>query len=402
MTPTLLPRVSIVTPSYNQAAFLVDTIHSVLDQDYPNLEYIIIDGGSTDGSVEIIRRFESRLAYWVSEKDAGQQDAINKGWRHATGEIVAFLNSDDVYEPGAIRAAAEYLAAHPETGMVYGHCYQLTEDGQRVGVLRAPPFDLKTLLLQNIIMQPTVFIRRSVLEDVGLLDPAMHRTMDYDLWLRIALRHRIDALPLPLAAFRAHADSKTFGVPQGFIRDLIKSLTRAFDDPALPAELRGLREQAMVNAYLMTILLCYGLDQQTHGRALWDEMVRQYPGYAASEEMLVEFVANNAVHMVETPWMTGQARNGLAWVDELLNDLPASAERLRRLAPRMAARIHTIRAFEAYWSKDYRSARAEITRTWRSDPGSLMNRGLLSIWLETVVGARVMNRWRQRRYARSV
>lgn len=401
MTPTHLPRVSIVTPSYNQSAFLGDTIRSVLNQDYPNLEYIIIDGGSTDGSVEIIRGFESRLAYWVSEQDAGQADAINKGWRRATGEIVAYLNSDDVYEPGAIRTAAEYLAAHPDTGMIYGHCYQLTQNGQRVGMLRALPFNLKTLLLHNGIMQATVFMRRSVLDGVGLLDTSLRHAMDYDLWLRIALRHRIDALSLPLAAFRAHAASKSFGEPQGFIRDLEKSLTRTFADPALPAELRALREQAMVNAYLMTILLCYGLDQETTGRALWEEMVQHFPQYDACEELVIELVANNAVHMVETPWLGAPGKDALGWLNEMLGDLPASADRLRRLAPRIVARIHTIHAFEAYWRRDYRGARAEISRTWRSDPSSLMNRGLLSIWLETVVGASVMNRWRQRRQARA-
>ncbi|MDL1897252.1 glycosyltransferase, partial [Anaerolineae bacterium CFX7] len=181
-----LPRVSIVTPSFNQAAFLEETIRSVLTQNYPHIEYIVIDGGSTDGSVDIIRKYENRLAYWVSEQDAGQADAINKGWRRATGEIIAYLNSDDTYEPGAVRAAVEYLAQHPETAMVYGHCYQVNEHGERVGTLRAIPVNIHTLLLHNAIMQPTAFIRRRVLDHTGMLDVELGHAMDYDLWLRIA------------------------------------------------------------------------------------------------------------------------------------------------------------------------------------------------------------------------
>ncbi len=131
MTTSSLPRVSIVTPSFNQAAFLEETIQSVLSQDYPNLEYIIIDGGSTDGSVEIIKKYADKLAYWVSEKDTGQADAINKGLIRVTGEIVAWLNSDDIYLPGTIRAAVEALQAHPDCGLVYGDVLSVDAKGSR-------------------------------------------------------------------------------------------------------------------------------------------------------------------------------------------------------------------------------------------------------------------------------
>src|SRR3989304_5754921 len=137
MNLTQYPKLSVVTPSYNQAPFIEETIHSVLDQDYPNLEYIIVDGGSTDGSVDIIRRYSGRLAWWVSEKDRGQTDAINKGFARATGNIFAWINSDDTYEPRAVGQAVKYLTEHSEAGMVYADCNYINEEGRVIG--RSPP-----------------------------------------------------------------------------------------------------------------------------------------------------------------------------------------------------------------------------------------------------------------------
>ena len=127
------PLVSILTPSYNQGRFLEQTIQSVLSQDFPDMEYIIVDGGSTDDSVEIIKRYANRLAWWVSETDQGQTDAINKGFAHASGEIFAWLNSDDTYQPGAITQAVESLLAHPEASLVYGDANLIDEHGRLMG-----------------------------------------------------------------------------------------------------------------------------------------------------------------------------------------------------------------------------------------------------------------------------
>jgi glycosyltransferase involved in cell wall biosynthesis len=182
-----LPKISIVTPSFNQALFLEKTICSVLDQGYPNLEYIIIDGGSTDGSQEIIRRYEARLTYWVSERDLGQTDAINKGFDRATGEIYAWLNSDDTYQPGALEEAAEFMRLNPAIGMVYGSAMYIDEEDRPIARYPARNTDLRGLRRGvNTISQQAMFFRSTLWRMVRPLDSTFYYAMDYDLWVRIA------------------------------------------------------------------------------------------------------------------------------------------------------------------------------------------------------------------------
>lgn len=205
------PRVSIVTPSYNQGQFIEETIRSVLLQGYSNLEYIVIDGGSTDGSVEIIRRYAERLAYWVSEPDRGQSDAINKGFFRASGKILAWLNSDDLYLPGAITRAVEYLEEHPRAGIVYGAYKVIEGDGCAVEDCSVPPEYSFATLLRYHFPQPTMFFRREVIERVGPLQVDLQYSMDWDLMLRAAMNGvNIERIPgPPLAAIRVWEGAKT-------------------------------------------------------------------------------------------------------------------------------------------------------------------------------------------------
>lgn len=211
MKPIALPTVSIVTPSFNQARFLEATIQSVLSQDYPRIEYIIVDGGSTDGSVDVIKKYADQLAWWVSEKDRGQTDAINKGFAHATGQILAWLNSDDTYEPRAVGEAVKYLLEHPEVGMVYADCNYINEEGRVIGKFPAAQTDLARLRRGYVhIPQQTMFFRAALWKQVGPLDPSFYFAMDYDLWTRIAqhaeLKYRAGQT---WANFRIHTSSKT-------------------------------------------------------------------------------------------------------------------------------------------------------------------------------------------------
>lgn len=223
--PTL-PLVSIVTPSFNQARFLEETIQSVLMQGYPHIEYIIVDGGSTDGSVELIEKYASlsvpgagnamskfrhSISHWVSEQDKGQTDAINKGFNRAKGDILAWINSDDTYNPKAVAEAAVYLMENPGVAMVYADCNFIDEQGRIIGKFAARQTDYRRLRQGYVhIPQQTTFFRAKYWRELGPLDSSFYFAMDYDLWVRLAARAPIKYLPGKVwANFRIHASSKT-------------------------------------------------------------------------------------------------------------------------------------------------------------------------------------------------
>lgn len=204
------PLVTIITPSYNQAKYLEDTIRSVLAQDYPKIEYIIVDGGSTDGSVEIIQRYAERLAWWVSERDQGQTEAINKGFARATGDVLAWINSDDTYLPGAVGEAVEFLTAHPEAAMVYGDANLIDGQGSVMGRFPARQTDLRHMLRGSVhIPQQTTFFWARLWKQVGPLDPSFYFAMDYDLWVRLAKLGPLLYEPRLWANFRLHGAGKS-------------------------------------------------------------------------------------------------------------------------------------------------------------------------------------------------
>ena len=203
-------KLSIVTPSFNQGKFLEQTIRSVLDQGYEPLEYIIIDGGSTDESVEVIRRYEQHLAYWVSEKDEGQPHAINKGLARATGDIVAYINSDDLYLPGAFRAAVDYFRTHPSCEWLCGDTVYFEVEGGPTRPIRTvlPASAAQCLSWDYKAPQPGMFWRRELLKE-GFQNRWRY-CFDHELYVRLLLAgHSCEHLPVTVAAYRLHASSKT-------------------------------------------------------------------------------------------------------------------------------------------------------------------------------------------------
>lgn len=182
-----LPKISVITPSYNQGNYLEKTILSVLEQNYPNLEYIIIDGGSTDNSINIIRRYEKQLAYWISEPDEGQTDALNKGFEKATGDILCWLCADDLYEPWTLLEVAYFFQSNPAAQVIYGDALWITTDDQMIRYQKEVSFNRFILLYgHNFIPQPSTFWRRDLHEKVGKLDENFDVMMDADLWLRFS------------------------------------------------------------------------------------------------------------------------------------------------------------------------------------------------------------------------
>lgn len=217
MMPSNLPKVSVVTPSFNQAEFLERTIRSVLDQEYPNLEYIVIDGGSTDGSVEVIRRYEDRLAYWVSEPDLGQAHAINKGLQRATGEWVAWQNSDDVYYPGVFNDIARASVRHPEADLIIGNMMMIdAQDNDIRDVRYATPSHGAMRAEGMVMVNQAAFWRRRIHDEVGWLEESLEYSFDYEWFLRLTERHLGVHVNRIWGGFRLHGASKTSNWIQQF------------------------------------------------------------------------------------------------------------------------------------------------------------------------------------------
>jgi glycosyltransferase involved in cell wall biosynthesis len=221
------PLVTVVTPSFNQGRFIRDTIESVLGQDYPHVEYLVIDGGSSDETVSILESYGDRVS-WVSEPDRGQSDAINKGWRRARGEILAYLNSDDTYLPGAVTAAVAALQAHPEAAAVYGEGYHTDEAGQVIERYPTEPFDMHRLAETCFICQPTVFLRYRAVQQVNYIDETHRYCMDYDLWIRLARVGSLYFLPRYQATTRLHAETKTLGQRAQMHAEILQTVYRHF------------------------------------------------------------------------------------------------------------------------------------------------------------------------------
>lgn len=240
-----IPIISIITPSYNQSEFLECAIRSVLAQDVPGLEYIIVDGGSTDGSVEIIRKYEHRLAWWVSEPDSGQAEAINKGFERAHGEFVAWLNSDDMYAPGVLKQAIEVLRANPKVGLVFGNALSFNEDGLPLNDMIFDDYQLADLMAFNIICQPAVIFRKEILQQSGGLHQDFHYMLDHHLWLRMARLTTLQYVPKLWAFTRHHTAAKNVAQPDGFGREALEVLQWMQTQP----DMQGLIQQNSAPIY---------------------------------------------------------------------------------------------------------------------------------------------------------
>jgi len=242
--------VSIITPSYNQAQFLEATIRSVLDQDYANIEYIICDGGSTDGSVDIIRKYADRLSWWCSERDGGQSDAINKGMQRATGSIVGWLNSDDALLPGCISTVVAAFGEHPDAGLIFGGLEIIDEAGNGVGSFDSRPYTFANQLTHRMVIpQPSSFWRSDVARTVGPVRRDLHFTMDFEYWIRIGRRYPVVQIPATLAQFRVSRENKGTAQRGRWGPEFIRVLDDLYAESDLPEAVRALRARAYAGAF---------------------------------------------------------------------------------------------------------------------------------------------------------
>lgn len=240
------PLVSVVTPSYNTAQYIESTLHSVAIQDYPNIEHIIYDGGSKDGTIEILERFPK--VDWVSEPDNGQSDALNKGFKKAKGKYIGWLNSDDLYTEGAVKKAVEYLESHPEVAMIYTDLNIIDEKDDIYGFTKGMEFSLESLLENNPVKQPTLFMRREVIDILKGVDVNLHFVMDRELWLRMVMKgFKIKYLPGWVnASFRLVKGTKTFEYTPKFRQEWYEVMLAAFEsEPYFENVADSIKENAL-------------------------------------------------------------------------------------------------------------------------------------------------------------
>ena len=368
------PLVSIITPSFNSARFIEATIRSVLAQDYPNLEYIVVDGGSTDGTVAILGQHSDRIR-WCSEPDAGQSDALNKGLRLARGSIIGWINSDDEYAPGAVSAAVGALAEHSLASFVYSDFEVIDESGATVRRFRARDVEIGDLLLDGcVIAQQSAFFRKSALLAVGGIDADLHYVMDYDLFLRLLDAFHAKRVPGVWGRLRVSAQTKTGTFHDRFWPETLPAFERVFGQRP---DLSLIRDEAFRRAYLRAGLYC--LRSQATSRGL--DYLRQafkgrhypYGGLDGLGEQIVDFAHHHAYVAASR-----------AEVGHLL-DLFDSG--LRRVDRAVAGQVWMVRAFGAH-------KRGDRKAVWRCGANALRlsalawrNRGLLSIVGRSALGA---------------
>ncbi len=274
-----IPLVSIITPSYNQADFLEFTIQSVLKQEYLNLEYGIVDGVSTDGSLDILKKYDPNLSWWISEPDQGQAQAINKGITRTSGNIIAWINSDDIYLPNAIMQAVTAIEEY-DVDLVYGDAITIDEAGYPLNELMFSDWDLQDLLRFRVICQPAVFMKRAVWEEVQGLSSDLHYMLDHQLWIKIASRFQVKHIPSFWAASRSHGQAKNVAFAAGFSAEILQLLTWIETDANLAALFEEDQNRIKGGAYRLSARYLLDGDFPAEAFKQYCRAIRFWPSYA--------------------------------------------------------------------------------------------------------------------------
>jgi glycosyltransferase involved in cell wall biosynthesis len=292
------PLVSIITPSYNQADFLEAAIQSVLGQDYPDIEYGIVDGGSDDGSVDVIKKYESQVNWWVSEPDEGQGYAINKGIARSSGEVVAWLNSDDLLLPQAISEAVDSLELYG-ADLVFGNAIIIDENGFPLNDLVFEDWGLEDLLRFRVICQPAVIMKRKVWEEVSGINTDLHYMLDHQLWIKIASKFSIKHVPSFWACSRYHTKAKNVALAAAFSKDTGKVLEWIKTDPILSPYYQMDKNHIRGGAYRLSGR--YLLDGEYPAKALLDycRAVWFWPSYALKHWRRILFSLISSITLIK-------------------------------------------------------------------------------------------------------
>ena len=382
---TTTPFVSIVTPIYNGSAYIEYAIHNVADQGVTALEHIVIDGGSKDGTVEILKRYPD--VRWLSERDTGQSNALNKGFRMAQGEIIGWLNGDDSYTPGAITSAVGYLARNPACDVVYGDCNILDAQGALIRVFRPAPAEGVESLAGSFIHTPAVFWRRRVFQRVGYLDEKLHYCMDNEFWIRMAPVVRRDYLPSPLANYKLRPGSKGTTTKAEFGTEMCAIYETLFvQEPFKSGVSESTKGEILRGHYWAAGIELCREDQVERAKpflrsALDHYNILAHPQIALSA-LLVDY---------ET-----QHLHGFAATKGLVQRLPIREPERERLMDLLSAEYDRVGFFLSHKESRRSQARVFGLRHLQRHPYDILNRGFASCLLEDFIGSRLMRFVRSR------
>lgn len=273
-----VPLVSIVIPAYNHASYLDHAIQSILRQDYPHIELIVLDDGSTDNSREVLEKYGNRF-YWETQSNMGQANTLNKGWAMSKGEILSYISADDVLLPQATSRSVRCLNQNPDAVLTYCDFNLITPDSRVVRRIRTPAFDYGEMLAKvKCPPGPGAFFTRAAFEATGPWDSSLRAMLDYDYWLRLGLNGRFVKIPEALALYRVHHNSQTFaGYSEAQAFEPVLILSRFFAGNKVPEPLRPLRAQALSNAHLICAQLNYRAGRYRGGNSSLREAYALYP-----------------------------------------------------------------------------------------------------------------------------
>jgi hypothetical protein len=375
-----LPAVGIVTPSFQQAEFLEETIRSVLLQGYPRLSYAIMDGGSTDGSLAVIEKYHPWLAHWASGPDGGQASAIDQGFQRIPGEILAWLNSDDVFTPGAIWRAAQAFARRPSAVVVYGDAEEINRDGGRIGrAYYVRQADRQYLLhTANAIAQPSAFFRRAAYDAAGGLDPKLHWALDYELWLRLADQGEFAYISETLAQMRIYPEAKTSrGLPAMFYE--LRQVAERYGGSGQLNQMIGW----LIPGLLPKALAALRAGDWTHGQAWLESVIANDPAWR-SEDRLAKQLADEAWRLMNAG--NEPAETAVQWVKQVCAGLPEQFVSPSRIQRQVLGLLYESLAFRNYSLGRGREGLRYAIRAVRQDHRRAANRGLWSISLRALAG----------------
>jgi glycosyltransferase involved in cell wall biosynthesis len=369
------PFVTILTPSFNSVEFIELSILSILNQDYHPLEHIVVDGNSQDGTVDILNRYSDRIS-WISEPDRGQSDALNKGIRLAKGEIIGWVNADDLYLPGVVSRSVEKLLT-TGAAAVYSDGDLIDASGNLIGEWNGHPFSFKDLLMgENFICQPSIFIRRSVLDEIGYIDERMHFTMDYDLFLRLGMKYPIDYINSKGASFRLHPASKTVSSIRSFHSERLLTLDKIFNSTDFPKEYSKIKNEAYARAYVMVACHEYQFGNCRDGQDYLEQAYHFSPNEFSNPDTFFPFFIGCMIF----------GGDSLALIDALFSSLPDSISFLKKYHHKAASYAYISSAFFEHHYGNSRKAGQLALKGVMNNMAWGKNKGVLSIGLNGLIG----------------